>query len=85
MQVSLLIAVTEKKSVVIGQIYLIINIVRAVIAQTNFSIMKSYKNVEMFAKNSPAGAYAAGCPTLWAQGDSRGGDSRYCQTCERSM
>lgn len=36
MQVSLLIAVTEKKSVVIGQIYLIINIVRAVIAQTNF-------------------------------------------------
>lgn len=47
--------------------------------------MKSYKNVEMFAKNSPAGAYAAGCPTLWAQGDPRGGDSRYCQACERSL
>lgn len=25
--------------------------------------MKSYKNVELFAKNAPMGAYAAGCPT----------------------
>lgn len=25
--------------------------------------MKSYKNVELFAKNAPTGAYAAGCPT----------------------
>lgn len=24
--------------------------------------MKSYKNVELFAKNAPVGAYAAGCP-----------------------
>lgn len=24
--------------------------------------MKDYKNVEMSAKNSPAGSYAAGCP-----------------------
>ena len=25
--------------------------------------MKSYKNVELFAKNAPTGSYAAGCPT----------------------
>lgn len=25
--------------------------------------MKSYKNVELFAKNAPSGSYAAGCPT----------------------
>ena len=25
--------------------------------------MKSYKNVELFAKNAPCGSYAAGCPT----------------------
>lgn len=25
--------------------------------------MKDYKNVEMFAKNAPAGSYAAGCPS----------------------
>ena len=25
--------------------------------------MKSYKNVELFAKNAPVCAYAAGCPT----------------------
>ncbi len=24
--------------------------------------MKSYKNVEMFAKNAPTGSYASGCP-----------------------
>jgi len=24
--------------------------------------MKTYKNVEMFAKNAPTGSYAAGCP-----------------------
>lgn len=46
--------------------------------------MKSYKNVELFAKNAPVGAYAAGCPTLYAERDMRGGDSRYCKTCERS-
>lgn len=25
--------------------------------------MKSYKNVELFAKNAPCGSYAAGCPS----------------------
>lgn len=43
--------------------------------------MKSYKNVEMFAKNSPAGAYAAGCPVHSGYYSVPGG-TPYCSSCE---
>lgn len=45
--------------------------------------MKNYKNVEMFAKNAPAGAYAAGCPTN--TGRTAGGTPGVewaCRACE---
>lgn len=50
--------------------------------------MKSYKNVELFAKNAPFGAYAAGCPTHHkdyggAIEDERGRAVGYdCSICE---
>ena len=43
--------------------------------------MKSYKKVEMVAKNAPSGSYAAGCPTeVSTRGWSESG--RYCEQCE---
>ncbi len=33
--------------------------------------MKSYKNVELFAKNAPEGSYAAGCPMHTHSGDNQ--------------
>lgn len=45
--------------------------------------MKSYKNVELFAKNAPVGAYAAGCPTN--TGLTAGGTPHIewaCRACE---
>lgn len=50
--------------------------------------MKSYKNVEMMAKNAPSGSYAAGCPQYQAgtgceYGSGRAGDSNNsCKYCE---
>lgn len=41
--------------------------------------MKVFKKVVLEAKNSPAGSYAAGCPT----NTSHGGSS--CRNCEVSM
>lgn len=40
--------------------------------------MKEYKNVEMLAKNAPAGSYAAGCPV---EGDFFATE---CHKCERT-
>ena len=42
--------------------------------------MKSYKNVEMFAKNAPAGSYAAGCPVKMIKDNS----DPDCKNCEHS-
>lgn len=48
--------------------------------------MKSYKNVELFAKNAPTGAYAAGCPTHTHTGNNctkrADGYTGYCTDCE---
>lgn len=52
--------------------------------------MKSYKNVELFAKNAPVGAYAAGCPThrhsnsRWGSFtcEDENGRPVYCAQCE---
>lgn len=49
--------------------------------------MKSYKNVELFAKNAPVGAYAAGCPThhrSWSGAieDASGHLTSDCAVCE---
>ncbi len=42
--------------------------------------MKDYKNVELFAKNAPAGSYAAGCPVA-RQTDAPDPD---CKNCEHA-
>ena len=49
--------------------------------------MKTYKKVEMVAKNAPSGSYAAGCPTHTRAGNT--GDTTYdghhygrCTDCE---
>lgn len=49
--------------------------------------MKSYKNVELFAKNAPAGSYAAGCPAhhrVWGGfiQDASGNMTSDCTVCE---
>lgn len=52
--------------------------------------MKSYKNVELFAKNAPFGSYAAGCPTgrkqngnLYDDSGRQVGSTPYgCSACE---
>lgn len=47
--------------------------------------MKTYKKVEMVAKNAPSGSYAAGCPEMWG-GTKDSGDPRYrCKYCERTQ
>lgn len=40
--------------------------------------MKTYKKVQVEAKNAPSGSYAAGCPA-----NNYGGDY-VCKKCERS-
>lgn len=53
--------------------------------------MKSYKNVEMFAKNSPSGSYAAGCPQDMCNAEAERFERDHsgwvvcrCQQCERT-
>ncbi len=44
--------------------------------------MKSYKKVEMVAKNAPSGSYAAGCPTELSTRGGRSESGHYCEQCE---
>lgn len=48
--------------------------------------MKSYKKVEMVAKNAPSGSYAAGCPadTNCAEVGKPLSYSHICKNCERT-
>ena len=41
--------------------------------------MKTYKKVELVAKNAPSGSYAAGCPENMC-----GYDQLQCKKCERT-
>ncbi len=41
--------------------------------------MKTYKKVQVEAKNAPSGSYAAGCPV------NRDGNTTNCKNCERTM
>lgn len=41
--------------------------------------MKTYKKVELVAKNAPSGSYVAGCPT------NEYGYGPYCRKCERTQ
>lgn len=45
--------------------------------------MKKYNEVEMLAKNAPAGSYAAGCPSQ-NRGNSTAPNYN-CLNCERTM
>ena len=52
--------------------------------------MKTYKKVELEAKNAPSGSYAAGCPEIdrgpdWVHYDSEGPHPHGCVNCERTM
>lgn len=46
--------------------------------------MKTYKKVEMVAKNAPSGSYAAGCPQYQAGagGDFNAGPGNPCSGCK---
>lgn len=45
------------------------------ITLNKLDIMKKFEKVELEAKNSPAGSYAAGCPT-------KGGHAKCANNCE---
>lgn len=44
--------------------------------------MKSYKNVELLAKNAPTGSYSAGCPAVNNASRGNGPYSDICYSCE---